>query len=62
MQWGAQPVVLGWCLERGSSLPAPLLPREALGLSSAEPLDAAGFNLPGTAELFLIELPIARTE
>lgn len=43
-------------------LPAPLLPRAALGLSSSEPLDAAGCNLPGTAELFLTGRPIARTE
>lgn len=55
-------VVLGWCLGRGSSLPAPLLPREELGVSSADPLDAAGFNLPGTAELFVTGLPAARTE
>lgn len=49
-------------LGRVSSLPASLLPRKALGLSSAEPVDAAGFKLPGTAELFLTALPIARTE
>lgn len=62
MQWGALPVALSQCLERGSSLPVPLLPREALGLPLAEPLEAFGFNLPGTAELFLTGIPIARTE
>lgn len=55
-------MAFGPSLGRVSSLPASLLPRKALGLSSAEPVDAAGFKLPGTAELFLTALPIARTE
>lgn len=62
MQWGAEPITLGWCLGRESRLPALLLPKEALVLSSVKLLDAAGFNLLGTAELFLPGLPIKRTE
>lgn len=49
-------------LGRVFSLSASLLPRKALGLSSAEPLDAAGFKLPGTAELLLTVLPTGRAE
>lgn len=62
MQWSTQPVAFSPSLGRVFSLPASLLPRKALGLCSAEPLDAAGFKLPGTAELFLTVLPTGRTE
>lgn len=62
LQWEAQLVAFSPSLGRVFSVPASLLPGKGLGLSSAEPLDAAGFKLPGTAELFLIVLPIGRHE
>lgn len=47
-------------VDAGSHPPPP--PRASLGLASTESLDASGFNLSSTADLFLTGLPSARAE
>lgn len=59
---GGHSLLLSAPLWEECSVCQPLLPEKALGLSSAGPLDAAAFKLPGTAELLLIVLLIVKTE